>query len=98
MIRRPPRSTLFPYTTLFRSQNRNQDKRTLLQYPCTQRVLRPEGLSANWNLEFEIRQFLSGLGRKIALPHAHLHVLVLRNDLDGAELTIGGEIVWFVGN
>src|SRR3712207_8044531 len=24
MIRRPPRSTLFPYTTLFRSQNRLQ--------------------------------------------------------------------------
>src|SRR2546426_4431135 len=23
MIRRPPRSTLFPYTTLFRSRNRN---------------------------------------------------------------------------
>src|SRR5256885_11595890 len=27
MIRRPPRSTLFPYTTLFRS--RDQDRRTL---------------------------------------------------------------------
>src|SRR2546427_12481476 len=25
MIRRPPRSTLFPYTTLFRSQQREQD-------------------------------------------------------------------------
>src|SRR3712207_8062028 len=25
MIRRPPRSTLFPYTTLFRSQNRDKD-------------------------------------------------------------------------
>src|SRR3712207_8937465 len=25
MIRRPPRSTLFPYTTLFRSQNWNVD-------------------------------------------------------------------------
>ena len=25
MIRRPPRSTLFPYTTLFRSGNRNYD-------------------------------------------------------------------------
>src|ERR1039458_5408523 len=25
MIRRPPRSTLFPYTTLFRSQRRNRD-------------------------------------------------------------------------
>src|SRR3712207_7353545 len=24
MIRRPPRSTLFPYTTLFRSRNRHQ--------------------------------------------------------------------------
>src|SRR2546430_4941372 len=27
MIRRPPRSTLFPYTTLFRSETRNQAKR-----------------------------------------------------------------------
>src|ERR1035438_706479 len=26
MIRRPPRSTLFPYTTLFRSDNKNQVK------------------------------------------------------------------------
>src|SRR3712207_8579934 len=26
MIRRPPRSTLFPYTTLFRSRNRNAVK------------------------------------------------------------------------
>src|SRR2546428_9184507 len=25
MIRRPPRSTLFPYTTLFRSRNRHPD-------------------------------------------------------------------------
>src|SRR5256886_15002847 len=28
MIRRPPRSTLFPYTTLFRSQNPERDLRT----------------------------------------------------------------------
>src|SRR3712207_8687287 len=27
MIRRPPRSTLFPYTTLFRSPDRNRDCR-----------------------------------------------------------------------
>src|SRR2546430_2867772 len=27
MIRRPPRSTLFPYTTLFRSANQPKDKR-----------------------------------------------------------------------
>src|SRR5258706_5683343 len=27
MIRRPPRSTLFPYTTLFRSDQRREEKR-----------------------------------------------------------------------
>src|SRR5690349_22596148 len=29
MIRRPPRSTLFPYTTLFRSQKQNQRRMPL---------------------------------------------------------------------
>src|SRR3712207_7325238 len=36
MIRRPPRSTLFPYTTLFRShdgRSREPDKETALQSP-----------------------------------------------------------------
>src|SRR3712207_7994295 len=28
MIRRPPRSTLFPYTTLFRSQEAGRDRRS----------------------------------------------------------------------
>src|SRR2546428_8544194 len=37
MIRRPPRSTLFPYTTLFRSQFRRVDRRT----PVTERRYRP---------------------------------------------------------
>src|SRR5204863_1996372 len=45
MIRRPPRSTLFPYTTLFRSHdpavqralNQNVD------YKCEYRVLLPDG-------------------------------------------------------
>src|SRR3712207_7447481 len=31
MIRRPPRSTLFPYTTLFRSVNHELSRRKLLQ-------------------------------------------------------------------
>src|SRR5256885_10823936 len=31
MIRRPPRSTLFPYTTLFRSQRRLEAKRIQLE-------------------------------------------------------------------
>src|SRR5688572_33298755 len=42
MIRRPPRSTLFPYTTLFRS-HREADRRTgLLEQPGR----RPEGDAA----------------------------------------------------
>src|SRR3712207_7316261 len=32
MIRRPPRSTLFPYTTLFRSQNRPSSVRAPARY------------------------------------------------------------------
>src|SRR5699024_12828661 len=32
MIRRPPRSTLFPYTTLFRSQQTTTSPRQLLQH------------------------------------------------------------------
>src|SRR2546426_12596999 len=30
MIRRPPRSTLFPYTTLFRSKKRKKGKKSLV--------------------------------------------------------------------
>src|SRR3712207_7589344 len=34
MIRRPPRSTLFPYTTLFRSEAADDLHRGLSQEPC----------------------------------------------------------------
>src|SRR2546430_3862913 len=34
MIRRPPRSTLFPYTTLFRSNSCNRRNGTLTSMPC----------------------------------------------------------------
>src|SRR3712207_8924066 len=34
MIRRPPRSTLFPYTTLFRSRGRIAPMRRLLALAC----------------------------------------------------------------
>src|SRR2546430_15780036 len=40
MIRRPPRSTLFPYTTLFRSLSRSQDARRDIGGPSAQ-LLRP---------------------------------------------------------
>src|SRR5947209_13954605 len=39
MIRRPPRSTLFPYTTLFRSRSRGRGK-------CRQAPSAPGGMAA----------------------------------------------------
>src|SRR3989454_12820740 len=41
MIRRPPRSTLFPYTTLFRSRDRRDSERDLL--PGAQQTREPLG-------------------------------------------------------
>src|SRR5256885_9310442 len=41
MIRRPPRSTLFPYTTLFRSVRRHEQARVPLQRQVRRRELPP---------------------------------------------------------
>src|SRR3712207_8675903 len=38
MIRRPPRSTLFPYTTLFRSQADFARNGRNLQFRCSERI------------------------------------------------------------
>src|SRR3712207_7693624 len=43
MIRRPPRSTLFPYTTLFRSHVRRRAESGLLQVPRRWRELGERG-------------------------------------------------------
>src|SRR2546422_5069285 len=40
MIRRPPRSTLFPYTTLFRSFTSGATRPTVHTINCAKRVLR----------------------------------------------------------
>src|SRR5438034_5068675 len=37
MIRRPPRSTLFPYTTLFRSETRHRSLLRIVSQPVTQK-------------------------------------------------------------
>src|SRR5690349_22203203 len=47
MIRRPPRSTLFPYTTLFRSRARDQ-------LPEPARVLRPVRLRGRVHLAADV--------------------------------------------
>src|SRR3712207_8182341 len=42
MIRRPPRSTLFPYTTLFRSPRRQHEGRARASVHATEKPSRPE--------------------------------------------------------
>src|SRR5258707_5767580 len=61
MIRRPPRSTLFPYTTLFRSQQRDHaDRRAAGRAPARQRA--PAGAarhrSEEHTSELQSRQYL----------------------------------------
>src|SRR3712207_8387143 len=55
MIRRPPRSTLFPYTTLFRSQlggDRVEDRRVgVRQRPVEHAVRNGRGLWGSVNLD-----------------------------------------------
>src|SRR3712207_7918870 len=46
MIRRPPRSTLFPYTTLFRSREREDGRRIGQRQPERRRVHRRQARRA----------------------------------------------------
>src|SRR5689334_23890734 len=48
MIRRPPRSTLFPYTTLFRSQVHRGEQRAVLLNPLRRAVVGPGGRGERW--------------------------------------------------
>src|SRR4030043_723691 len=61
MIRRPPRSTLFPYTTLFRSKTKIQSHRT--------RTLKSH--------EYVLNCHLTSLGLKSGFPSATtLHITI----------------------
>src|SRR5258707_4319922 len=57
MIRRPPRSTLFPYTTLFRSE-RPRVREAVPVLDDRQRVEAPEVRSEEHTSELQSRQYL----------------------------------------
>src|SRR3712207_9247998 len=65
MIRRPPRSTLFPYTTLFRSDGTGGDERHAGSEPrpirlrLTRGIARSVGLGVSRNREATRRHVLS---------------------------------------
>src|SRR5438876_6556677 len=49
MIRRPPRSTLFPYTTLFRSRFGSLQRHLFLQTQCRKILWNPDRKSTRLN-------------------------------------------------
>src|SRR3712207_6879340 len=59
MIRRPPRSTLFPYTTLFRSQRKGDARYVLTNY-ASREV--PEDLKTAEELAQELKLLVKELG------------------------------------
>src|SRR3712207_7395841 len=62
MIRRPPRSTLFPYTTLFRSVLPCQPPHLLARLVRHARVLRPCDDRSEYAVDVEEDRGLVGLG------------------------------------
>src|SRR5947209_9103806 len=58
MIRRPPRSTLFPYTTLFRSQPRRAQGRARARQPQLDHRQAKPARSEEHTSELQSRQYL----------------------------------------
>src|SRR5258708_11485076 len=55
MIRRPPRSTLFPYTTLFRSASIRRCARSPIIMPRRGMSYSPRICSGDWSLALSLR-------------------------------------------
>src|SRR3712207_8380469 len=59
MMRRPPRSTLFPYTTLFRSLEATSDEKLLHEYSD---LLHEMDTLDGYNIHHKTEEVLQGLG------------------------------------
>src|SRR3712207_7214673 len=72
MIRRPPRSTLFPYTTLFRSRASVAQRRALLAGLLdTDGTVTPSGAVqfavTSLRLAEDARELIAGLGHRVSM-------------------------------
>src|SRR5256885_10914304 len=87
MIRRPPRSTLFPYTTLFRSDRRAIAARNLVL------VSSPEDLAAEkeavTSAQADVRTWLAELQAKVASPEVAADARDLVAKIAGVEQRYG---------
>src|SRR3712207_7880766 len=73
MIRRPPRSTLFPYTTLFRSHGPQAANHGLWAHHLLDRVAHGELLAA-WRGMPDDRTPLLEIGRSTRLNSSHANI------------------------
>src|SRR3712207_8098479 len=65
MIRRPPRSTLFPYTTLFRSEDRPE----IADRPWGERLHRVRPTARLPRAVVDLARTLARLGQLVGHPH-----------------------------
>src|SRR5258708_40293001 len=65
MIRRPPRSTLFPYTTLFRSLEFNSAISEILKYSLLRREPRARTLEIHRLVQAVVRQGLDRTAQRL---------------------------------
>src|SRR5258708_11588451 len=72
MIRRPPRSTLFPYTTLFRSDNLGDVTRVLRFNWCD----RHDSRHTEWRRKFQYHDVDCARTRTRSDPYAYAHAYV----------------------
>src|SRR3989442_3388208 len=75
MIRRPPRSTLFPYTTLFRSHEfvRGSDRGAVVQRPRRRLHVRPDVLPTRRRLA-ELTTWWAGDRKSTRLNSSHVRI------------------------
>src|SRR5256885_13570239 len=91
MIRRPPRSTLFPYTTLFRSQRSHLADEKGDQHPVDTRVLPAEFLEVRV-VDGERLRRLEGfdVGRPVMLRAHERHLALLGPGENFGEMALVG--------
>src|ERR1035438_3781772 len=105
MIRRPPRSTLFPYTTLFRS-NHNSPAWTFCRHLTCRSVARVFRRSEEHTSELQsLRQLVCRLllekkrsSRPSAIKHAFLRVRSTGRDGNGRSFALRGRRCLFFLN
>src|SRR5256885_7233528 len=69
MIRRPPRSTLFPYTTLFRSAQLNRGRTTVACLPAQVRQRNLDSLPVASQAREQCNQHLCGAANRRSEEH-----------------------------